>query len=64
MSISGHKTTEMERRYNIADDEDILIAKKVMGERMKGFSLQSNQGESGDGEIVTMTPSKPKEFNK
>jgi integrase len=64
MSISGHKTGDMERRYNIADDEDILIAKKVMGERMKGFSLQSNQGGGGDGEIVTVTPSKLKEFNK
>jgi integrase len=38
MQISGHKTDSMERRYNIADDEDIAIAKKFLDERMKSLA--------------------------
>jgi hypothetical protein len=30
MRISGHRTDSMERRYNIVDDEDVLLAKSLM----------------------------------
>jgi hypothetical protein len=32
MKISGHKTADMERRYNIVDDEDLMLAKHLMEE--------------------------------
>jgi integrase len=32
MKISGHKTDAMERRYNIVDDEDLTLAKRLMEE--------------------------------
>jgi hypothetical protein len=35
MKISGNKTDSMERRYNIADGDDLNIAKTLMGKRMK-----------------------------
>jgi hypothetical protein len=38
MKISGHKTDSMERRYNIADDDDIKIAGQFMAERMKALA--------------------------
>jgi integrase len=42
MKISGHKTDSMERRYNIAYDEDILIAREALAERMKNLGKQVN----------------------
>ena len=33
MKISGHKTDSMERRYNIADVEDLTIARELMERR-------------------------------
>jgi hypothetical protein len=30
MRISGHRTDSMERRYNIVDDDDVLLAKDLM----------------------------------
>jgi integrase len=35
MKISGHKTDSMERRYNIADDEDMAVAKEFMERGMQ-----------------------------
>lgn len=35
MRISGHKTDAMERRYNIADDEDLTLAKQAMENRVR-----------------------------
>jgi hypothetical protein len=32
MKISGHKTAAMERRYNMCDDEDLMMAKHLMEE--------------------------------
>jgi hypothetical protein len=34
MKISGHKTDSMERRYNIVDNEDLTLAKELLGRRM------------------------------
>jgi hypothetical protein len=38
MKISGHKTDSMERRYDIAGDEGMDIAKDLMARRMNGLS--------------------------
>jgi integrase len=35
MKISGHKTDSMERRYNIADAEDLREAKRLMESRVR-----------------------------
>lgn len=40
MRICGHKTDSMERRYNIVDDEDIAMARELMGNRMKSKSAK------------------------
>lgn len=36
MRISGHRTDSMERRYNIVDDDDVLLAKDLMEKFGKG----------------------------
>ena len=36
MKINGHKTDSMERRYNIADLEDLNIARELMERRAEG----------------------------
>jgi len=41
MKISGHKTDSMERRYNIADAEDIDIARELMERRCSGTEAVS-----------------------
>jgi integrase len=38
MKISGHKTDSMERRYNIADLEDLNIARELMERRAPGVT--------------------------
>ena len=35
MKISGHKTDSMERRYNIVDGEDLMMAKVLLERRRK-----------------------------
>ncbi len=46
MKISGHRTDSMERRYNIADDDDIRIAAQFMAERMKVLSKTADDNPS------------------
>jgi hypothetical protein len=36
MKISGHKTDSMERRYDIAGEEGLPIARDLMARRMNG----------------------------
>lgn len=43
MKISGHKTDSMERRYNIADAEDMDIARELMERRCSGTEAVSRK---------------------
>jgi hypothetical protein len=54
MKISGHKTDSMERRYNVADDEDIMIAKMFMNDRMS--ALAKDPAASKEGDCATTKP--------
>jgi integrase len=43
MKISGHKTDSMERRYNIADLEDMANARELLEKRCSGFVAVSRK---------------------
>jgi hypothetical protein len=43
MSISGHKTDSMERRYNIVDGEDMKTAKELLEQRKKMVPAPARQ---------------------
>ena len=44
MKISGHRTDSMERRYNIVDDDDLAIAKRLMEEKRNRFVTAPRYG--------------------
>ena len=58
MEISGHKTDSMERRYNIADGDDLITAKQFMEARQKVLKASAHarkQGRKVTSRIVTKT---------